>query len=521
MGGKSAPKAPDYAAAAEQQAQSSREVTEQQTWANRPDQFTPWGSQTWENQQVWDPSTQQYLNRWAQKTELTPESQRALDAQLGLTGDRSELGRDLMARAEQEFGQEMDWSKFQQAGQAVKAPGAVQGGAIAGTGALDRGQYSPEEIQRGVQGQDYQRQLQGEQLARGYDIQGPELNPADRYYGEANDAIYQQWADRALPQQERDTDALRTQLYNMGLKEGDPGYDREMEKLRQSQGDAMRQAQYQATIGAGSEAQRMLGMDAATRQQLTGEQAGLAAFGNQAALGQFGMGAQQGEFANQAADRYFQQALAQGQFGNQAAAQSLAQQLGLGGQRFQESLAAAGFGNEAQQQGWQQQMAGQDQNFQQQMAASQYQTQLRQQQIAEEMQKRGFSLNEINALISGQQVGMPTMPGFNTAAASQGNQALTAAQLTGQSELDRFNAQQAATQGMMSGIGSLAGGFMGFSDRRLKRDIKLLGNVSGVNLYSWVYLWGEPSIGVMADEVPHAIAGKINGFAVVDYRRVW
>ena len=38
-----APEAPDYVGAAEQQADSSRIVTEQQNWANRPTQITPFG----------------------------------------------------------------------------------------------------------------------------------------------------------------------------------------------------------------------------------------------------------------------------------------------------------------------------------------------------------------------------------------------------------------------------------------------------------------------------------------------
>lgn len=417
---KSTPKAPDYAAAAEQQAQSSREVTEQQTWANRPDQVTPWGTQSWENQQVWDPSTQQYLNRWTQNTTLNPESQRALDAQLALTTGRSELGASLFPRAQQEFGQAIDWNQFDPAGQRVQA-----------------GNLTPE------------------QLARGYETAGPELDPSSRYFQQANEAIYNQWADRALPQQERDTDALRTQLYNMGLKEGDPGYDREMEKLRQTQGDAMRQAQYQATIGAGGEAQRFLGMDAATRAQLTGENRDQASFGNQAAGQAFGMEAQAGS-----------------------------------------------------------------QNFQQQQAASAYDTQLRQQQIAEEMQRRGFSLNEINALISGQQVGMPSMPGFQNAQRSEGVQALQAADLTGQAELDRFNAQQQATQGMMSGIGSMAGGFM-MSDRRMKTDVTRIGATpGGVPVYTFRYIFGGPlHVGVMADEVPHAAVNR-GGILFVDYSKV-
>ena len=312
---KSAPKAPDYEAAAERQAQSSREVTEQQTWANRPDQFTPFGSTTWENEQQWDPSTQQWLNRWSQNTQLNPESQAALDAQLALQRDRSVLAQGMTGRMQEEYGNRMDW-------------GGIRPG--------------------------------------GGDVAAGNLDPAEKYRQDAQDAIYGQWESRALPQQARDTDAMRTQLYNMGLKEGDAAYDEQMRKMREGQGDQQAQAAYRATIGSGEEAQRMLGMEA------------------------------------------------------QAGAQ----------------------------------------NFGQQMAASQYQTQQRQQQIAEQMQQRGFTLNEINAILYGQQVGMPSMPNFSPAQRAEGNQALQAAQLTGQAALDRYNAQQQATQGMMSGIGSIAGGFM-------------------------------------------------------------
>ena len=178
---------------------------------------------------------------------------------MGLTTGRSELGASMMDRARDEFGNEVDWNQFQQGGAPVNAPG----------------QYNAGDIQRGVQ------------------TEGPELDPSQRYYQQANDAIYNQWADRALPQQERDTDRMRTQLYNMGFKEGDEGYDRELEKLRQTQGDAQRQAQYQATIGAGAEAQRMLGMDAATRGQLFGENLQQGQFGNQAQAQDYAQGAQQ------------------------------------------------------------------------------------------------------------------------------------------------------------------------------------------------------------------------------------
>lgn len=296
---KSTPKAPDYAAAAQEQAQGSKEVTTQQTWANRPNQTTPWGQTSWDARAGVDPSTGQPVTQWDQSMTLNPESQRALDAELGLQAGRSELGASLLPRAQDEFGQAMDWGQFDEGG------GNVQGGS-------------------------------------GYNQQ-------------AEDALFNRWSSRALPQQERDTARLETQLANMGLQPGDYAYDDEMRKMRETQGDALQQAQYQATIGAGGEASRMQGQD---------------------------------------------------------------------------------------------------------VVASELASKNRQQQIVEEMTKRGFSLNEINAIISGQQVATPQMPGFNTASRAEGPQSLQAAQMTGQAELDRYNARQAATQGMMSGIGSMAGGFM-------------------------------------------------------------
>ena len=423
---KSAPKAPDYEAAAQAQAQSSKEVTEQQTWANRPDQVTPWGEQTWQNQSEWDPTTNQYINRWTQNTTLNPESQQALDAQLALTNQRSQLGLSLGDRMRNEYGQAMEWNGFQD---------------LAGT---------PEAQRYG------QPNLQGQ-----LDTQGLQnVDPSQRYQQNANDAIYNQWAQRAMPAQAQATDALRTQLYNQGLKEGDAAYDAEMNKLRMQQGDAQQQAAYQATIGSGAEASRMYGMDEGTRAQQFGERQ------------------------------------AQGTFANQAANQQLQNQLASGAQTYGQQLSSAG-----------------------------YQNQLRQQQIAEAMQQRGFSLNEINALLTGQQVGMPSMPGFQSAQRAEGTQNLSAAQMTGQANLDAFNAQQAGMNGMMSGLGGLAGaapGILAMSDRRMKRRIRRIGTTpGGTPLYAFNYVFGGPRrIGVMADEAPRDAVINIGGFNFVDYAKV-
>jgi DNA-binding transcriptional MerR regulator len=424
---KSAPAAPDYGAAAAAQADSSREVTEQQTWANRPTINTPFGQQTWSTTPQWDPSTGQYLNTWTQNTNLTPEAQKALDSQMDITQGRSDLAKGLLGRTQEEYGQPMDWSNFEDMGANPDVPN-----------------YTPEQIQRGLDTNGMQN-----------------VDSSDKYYNQAGDAIFNQWKDRNEPQFGKDTDALRTQLYNQGLKEGDAAYDQAMQKQRESQTDARNQASYDATIGAGQEASRMYGMDSSLRGQQFGERQ------------------------------------AQGAFANSAASQAMNQQLGIGQQQYGQKMQGAN-----------------------------YQNQLRQQQIAETLQKRGFSLNEINSILSGQQISMPNMPSFNTANRSEGQQSLQAADMQGQHDLDVFNAQQAATQGLMSGVG----GAMMFSDRRLKKNVEYIRDdiMTGLPAYMFHYVWEDDSIpkhyGFMADEVekkfPDAVI-EFHGYKAVNYGRLF
>jgi len=353
--GKSAPKAPDYTAAAEATGESNKEVTEQQTWANRPDQITPFGSQTWGNTPTYDPVTGQTLNKWTQTTTLDPNAQHALDSQLALQSGRNDLAGSLFPRAQQEFGSAMDWGGFQEAGQAP-----------------------------GVQGQ--------ENLQRGISTEGLQgIDSSQKYYQQGGDALYNQWANRAEPRMQQQAEQELTRLRNQGLKPGDEAYDRAAQMTQQNQSDARQQASFGATAGAGNEAQRMFGMDSGARAQ------------------QFGERGTQGSFANQAAGQAF----------------------GMGGQQYQQGLQNAN-----------------------------YQTQQRQQQIAEEMNRRGFSLNEINAIISGQQVGMPSMPGFNTASKSSGVDYTGAAQNQYGAALDAANAKNAGIGNFFGGLTNLGSAFM-------------------------------------------------------------
>lgn len=146
------------------------------------------------------------------------------------------------------------------------------------------------------------------------------------------------------------------------------------------------------------------------------------------------------------------------------------------------------------------------------------------------------------------------LPSSTLEAIGQSQQAMDQALLT--EEADRFTTEQMmdylqaqdianlayglgggsavteATQGsaydpMQTALGA-AGTFaslmplLGLSDRRLKENITpLLTTSFGTKYYSFNFLGSNVTqMGVMADEVPHAIAGEINGYSVVNYALV-
>ncbi len=78
------------------------------------------------------------------------------------------------------------------------------------------------------------------------------------------------------------------------------------------------------------------------------------------------------------------------------------------------------------------------------------------------------------------------------------------------------------TKGLISDVGGIASFAAGFSDRRLKTNIRKIGKLpNGLNVYTFNYIWGGPEeTGVMADEVkrimPNAVS-TVDGYDVVDY----
>jgi hypothetical protein len=163
--------------------------------------------------------------------------------------------------------------------------------------------------------------------------------------------------------------------------------------------------------------------------------------------------------------------------------------------------------------------SAQQQNLNQQYAN--YQNQLRQQAIAEQMQRRGMSLNEMNALLSGQQVNLPQMPSFVQSGQAQTPNILGATQMGYDAALGATNAQNAAFGNLLGAGAQLGSAAFMFSDRRLKSDIRRVGtHAIGVGIYDFTMM-GMPQRGVIAQEVqqvrPDLVKRHANGFLMVDY----
>lgn len=344
--GKQTADAPDYLGAAKETAKSDAETLATQTQANRPTQITPFGEVHW---------TQDPQGNWTQTTSLSGDQQAALDDQMGIQKDKSELASSMFDRSSDEFGKPMDWSQF--------------------------GEYSK---------------------------MGGDPDAARKT---ASDAMYGRATSRLDPQFAQQQDAMVAQLRNQGLKPGDKAYDTAMQNFQQGKNDAYTQAQYQADIGGGAEAERTQNMGAAS----------------------------------------------------------------------------AGFNNT-----------------------------VRQSQISEEMQKRGFSLNEINAILNGQQVALPTAPGFTNAGKSQ------AVDYSGAASAQYGAAQDAANvhNQMMQNLGNMASSAASFSDERLKENIQYLFTRKGRKFYVWDWVFGGSGFGVLAQENMDIAFKHSSGYLMVDYGRI-
>lgn len=147
--------------------------------------------------------------------------------------------------------------------------------------------------------------------------------------------------------------------------------------------------------------------------------------------------------AGQEASRLQGMDLNAGRFANDAQQQRFGQDLAGAGQFFNQSL------------------LGGQQRFNQDLAGANFQNANRAQAMQEALMQRNMPLNDLNALLSGQQVTSPTFQNFTNAGLYQTPDLMGSAQSTYQSQLDAFNANQANRNSLLQGGFGLAGSIFG------------------------------------------------------------
>lgn len=199
--GKKSSDPPDVRGAALTEGEMSRETARDVTYADRPDQYNPFGSVEWDTQVDIDPSTGEEVTRWVQNQSYAPQLQGLIDQNLDVVGGRSQLAGMLNQRIGAEMGAEPDWAQF---------------------GDVIPMDFDPTELR-----------------------------------GRAEDAYYERETSRLDPQFQNLSRDLEIKLRNQGLRPGDQAYDSQIQSLGNQQTDAYERARLGAVQGGMAESNQM------------------------------------------------------------------------------------------------------------------------------------------------------------------------------------------------------------------------------------------------------------------------
>lgn len=251
------PETVDTQDAVQKQAQANIDAMNASNTANRVNTTTPFGSQTF--RQIADPSVPGGI-RWEQDIKFSPEQQQLYDAQTQGQIGRTQIGNDMLGGIKDTLSQPLNLSSMD--------PNSLQRGArsnmtasFGGPEVDPLGQMSLMDLganpsmDRMQSGQGPQaRDLYGK---TGYSASVDQVRQSvvDQFENQNGQAFSRQLAD------------LDNKLKNMGLTEGTEAYDREMQNLRQSQGQQRNDAVQRGIQAGGAEQSRLAGIDLTADQQ--------------------------------------------------------------------------------------------------------------------------------------------------------------------------------------------------------------------------------------------------------------
>lgn len=542
MGKPKAPEAPDYAAAATAQGEANLNSALASNFLNQVSQVGPTGSLTYTN----DPSRSYTLPDGTvipgtiATTTLSPEQQRLYDQNVALSTSLNDLAAQGIGYVGDAVSTPLDTSNLPALVGSVGNTSTGIQSQVPGTGYQTsvptttlQSSVPTAALQSSIPTTNVQSSVPTTNVQSSVDFSNASAAPTlDSFTGQ-RDQITDAMMARLQPYIDRDREALRTQLNNQGIGQGTEAYGWDMDQFQRGVNDQ----RIAALLAGDTEQQNLFNNAMSLRNQGTSEALAAGNFANNAAAQEFSQNLSAGNFANNAADQSFNQGLAAGNFANSAANQEFNQSLSAGNfantaanQEFNQSLAAGNFSNAVSDAMFNQQMAqagfnntAQQQEYNQMLNSASLSNSARTQGLQEAEFLRTEPLNILNALRTGNQASIPTFGNVGTGVGITPAPIYSATQDAYNSALQNYNIQAQQYGGLLGGLASLGGAAIMASDRRLKKNIQLLGiRQDGLGIYSYEYLWADkPSIGVMADEValmrPEALGPSIAGYATVNY----
>ncbi|WP_062235877.1 tail fiber domain-containing protein [Aureimonas sp. N4] len=498
MGKKSQPQAPDPAQTIAAQSAANKDAVRESAKANAVDQYSPWGSTTYQKNAEGMPTSQ--------TISLSDQGQRIYNGQQNIAEGLTQKAGELAGRIPTG---PMDVSNLPARVTAVGSGPQMGGVSAAGADPSSLG------LTTGVNVPSLQMAVASRSGELQRDINsrtGEVSNLGMQDYGAATkatqDATFGKAQSLLKPGQDLERSRLEQSLSDRGIPLDSAAGRAELTRMAQSQSEANNRSAYDAVAAGSAEQSRLFGLDA-TRTQIN----------NSAAGQRFGQDLNAGQFRNDATDRAFGQDLSSGTFANNAAGQLFGMNMqnaalnnSARGQAFDQAIGSQGFNNNTAQQGFQNQLTG-----------ANFQNDQRSAALQEALALRNQDFNEASALLQGAPV-MGTPSFMNTPTYSM--QPVDAAGIYQQDYANRVQqsqARQANGNAAMSGLFGLGKAAMMFSDRRLKTDVQRVGTGwRGLPLYLFRYLaGGTHHVGVMAQDVfavaPEAVHA-IGRYLAVDYR---
>lgn len=185
-----------------------KETALQQTYADRADQYNPFGNVQWDTKREYDPGQKKYVTKWTQKQTMSDDLSKIYNSQMYKANKLGAMSAGMTDRIQSEMGAAPDWAQF---------------------GDVHQMDYDPNAIREAAENAAYTREKM-------------RLDPRFQQMGEQ----------------------LEIKLRNQGLRPGDQAYEAEMSRLGQTSNDAYERARLGASQTGMQEANQLWG------QQLQG-----------------------------------------------------------------------------------------------------------------------------------------------------------------------------------------------------------------------------------------------------------